>query len=260
MITLIGSLLRGGIDVLRNRESADDIESELNAQFNGKQFSVSNYQGEEIVLTLEAIRARPKFCPMEEGRGVAQVEGNNLFTEVEKKRDDPKFREKLWAMVFRQWITIVRLKIDNGDAESIRPTGLNFGYVTATTSIRYQGYDDTPEFSRPISPIRVADTHGLQSDKLEIKIRYDGQIGNYAQRISDSIDLLQEIQDDMEYYGTIYLLDLHNSSRNPNEDGYSWSDEKRARDLSEFLFDHPVELGELERIASEMKSDINAQE
>jgi len=50
---------------------------------------------------------------------------------------------------------------------------LSLGHVTASTSIRYDGYDDR-KLITPIPQIRVKETHDLQSDKLEMKIRYDG--------------------------------------------------------------------------------------
>jgi hypothetical protein len=244
------------MDVIRRRESAEDIERELNAQFNGKEYSVSNYQENDLDLTVETIHARPKFFPKEVDDGIANIEGDNLFTDLENEREDPTIKEKLWAMLTGQWITILRLNIDSGDAQTVRPPGLNFGHITATTSVRYQGYRETPHSMAPISPIRVADTHDLQSDKLEIKIQYNGSTGDYAERISDSIDLLQEIQDNMEYYATIYLLDFHDSGKKLNESGFSWPDKERAQYLSEYLFDHPVELDELEQFASEIKQNI----
>jgi len=201
---LIGTAFGAIVDFLQHRESKADIEQELNAQFNGRRFSVSTYQNEEINLIVDAIHARPKFAPTEEAEGIARVEADHFFTQLETERTDPTLKERLRARILGQWITTVRLTIENGDVDSIRPPGLNLGYITVTTAMRYQGYDQSSRSVTPISPIRVADTHDLQSDKLEIKIRHDGPVGNYAERITDSIALLQEIQDNMEYYATIY--------------------------------------------------------
>lgn len=256
MIDLAASLFRAGIDFFLKKGSAGDVERELNTQFGGKEFSISNYQDEEISLVVEAIHARPKFFERELSNGITEVEGDNLFTKLEKERGDPTFKEKLLARLSGQWITILTLKIDNGDSEKICPPGLNLGYITATTSVRYQGYEDTSRPIAPISPIRVANTHDLQSDKLEIKIQYNESMGDYAERISDSINLLQNIQDEMQYYATLYLLDLHYSGKTSNGDEFSWPDEQKARELSNFLFDQPVDLDELEQVASEIKTDF----
>jgi len=242
------------VDLLQAQESAKDIEQKLNAQFAGEQFTISNYRGEEVDLTVEAIHARPKFSPLKEAHGIAQVEGENLFTQLENERIQPTLKEKLRARIFGKWITFVRLRIAGGDAASIRPAGVSIGHITATTSIRYQGYDDNQRIQAPVSPIRVADTHDLQSDKLEIKIRYDGQIGNYAERIADSINLLQEIQDEMEYYATMYLLELHDSGNTMTDDEFSWPDDEQARNLGKYLFERPIDADQLEYIATKMKA------
>mgnify|MGYP006267054635 CR=1 FL=1 len=126
--------------------------------------------------------------------------------------------------------------------------------------MRYHGYDENQRTQAPVSPIRVADTHDLQSDKLEIKIRHDGQIGNYAERIADSIDLLQEIQDEMEYYATMYLLELHDSGKTMTNDEFSWPDDEQARNLSEYLFERSIKIDQLEYIATKMKANITNHE
>lgn len=260
MIDLFNSSFKAVIDLLQAQESANDIEQKLNAQFAGEQFTVSNYRGEEIDLTVEAIHARPKFSPLEEPHGIAQVEGENLFTQLENERIQPTLKEKLRARIFGKWITIVRVRVEGGDAASIRPAGVSIGHITATTSMRYQGYDDNQRIQAPVSPIRVADTHDLQSDKLEIKIRYDGQIGNYAERIADSINLLQEIQDEMEYYATMYLLELHDSGKTLTDNEFSWPDKEQARNLGEYLFGQPINGDKLEYIVTKIKANITNRE
>lgn len=127
MIDLIGSSFRAAIDLFQARESANDIEQMLNAQFTGEQFTISNYRGDELDLTVEAIHARPKFSPLEESHGVSQVEGENLFTQLEDERSQPTLKEKLRARIFGKWITTVRLRIEGGGAASIRPAGVNIG-------------------------------------------------------------------------------------------------------------------------------------
>jgi len=260
MIDLILPTIRGGIDLLSRRESAGDIERELNAQFHGNQYSISNYEGDEVEFTVESIHARAKFSPKKIGEGIDIVEGDNLFTNLEREREEPTVKEKLRANYTEKWITVLRLNIDTGDADVVRPPGLHLGYITAKTSICYDGYSETSPSKTPISPIRIGETHDIQSDKMEIKIQYNGSVGDYADRISDSIDLLTEIQNNMEYYTTMYLLDFHDSGKQFNGDEFRWPDEERATNLAEYLFDDSIDLTELEQYATQTKQKFTSSE
>lgn len=255
-VDLFTSLVRACTDVLLHKNTNEDVERDLNDQFLGESYTITSYLDETIELTIESINARPKYFPDGKRGEPRQVEANNFFTTLDENRSDNTFKEQFWAVFWNQWITVVRLGIDNGDAASVRPDGLPLGYVTTTTSTRFDGYGSTPEALLPISQVRVAETHELQPDKLEIKIQYNGSVGDYAARLTDAMDLLQEIQDNMDRYVLWFLLDFHDGGMSHDSGEFRWPDEERASALGEYIMDHPVELDVLERTIFDIKTSI----
>lgn len=248
------------LDLVQNQETGQEIERDLNAQFSGRTWTLTNYKEEDVKIEIDSITARPKFLPQESVNGAQEVEVENIFTKYEDSRESPTFKERLSAVMKSEWITVVRLSILDGNAESLRPSGLNLGYATSTRSLRLPG--EWPPGSRGIAPIphiRVAETHEVQSDKLEIKIGYSGSIGEYGNRVSDAIDLLRDVQDDMEVYVFKYLLELHHSGQ-INNDEFAWPDRDQAMKLGSFFAGCSVDLDSLATVMDEFKSDLRTRD
>lgn len=239
---------------------SQDIERELNDQFTGREWGFTNYKSEEVTIKIESIAVRPKYSPKKYGKGVAKVEADYFFTDLENERSSPTFTEKVHAVFKDRWITVLRLDIQNGGADLIRPPGLNLNYVTATTAMRQGG--TALEEGKPIDPIpqmRIAETHDLQTDKLEMKIRYDGSVGEYNKRLSDAVDLVKHLQQDMDEYVIQYLLELHHSVQTSGGKGFKGPSAERASQLGEYLAGQPVELDLLEDKIRQIKEDIESE-
>ena len=261
---MIGNLLisagRVAIDTLRDQKMINDIERELNGQFTGRRWEFANYRNEEVTISIESIAVRPKYFPKKTGTGVAEIEADNFFTNLGNERSSPTFTEKAYAVFKDRWITILRLEIENGGADLVRPPGLNLDYVTTTTAMRKGG--SALEESQPIDPIpqmRIAETHDLQSDKLEMKVRYDGSVGEYNKRLSDAVDLIKHLQQDMDTYVIRYLLELYHSVHGGGNSGFEGESEERAKQLGEYFVGHPIEIdsleNKLEKITEELEAD-----
>lgn len=257
---LVLSFLNILLGILRNQRTRHDIERELNDQLSGREWSLTSYEGQDTTLRIESVTVRAKYFPREEGRGVEQVEGDNFFTKLENKRSNNTFRENLHAIIKNRWITIIRVNIDSGDADILRPPGLNLSYITATRSIRFTGQLPIEGSTLTSIPqVRIAQTHELQSDKLEMKVRYDGSVGEYSQRVSDAIDLLRDVQDDMDHYVLRFLLERHHSGK-IGEGEFSWPDEEQAEKLGEFLTGYPVDTDALAKRLEQLNEDMRKSE
>lgn len=261
---MLGSLLvsagRVAIDSFRDQKMSQDIERELNAQFTGREWGFTNYNSEDVTIKIESIAVRPKYSPKKFGEGVAKVEADNFFTELENERSSPTFTERAYAVFKDRWITVLRLDLHDGGADLVRPPGLNLNYLTTTTAMRQGGSALEQEQSiDPIPQMRIAETHDLQTDKLEMKIRYNGSVGEYNKRLSDAVDLVKHLQQDMDEYVVQYLLELHHSIQTAEGEGFKGPGAERAKQLGEYLVGQPVELDSLEDVIRQIKEDMEAE-
>lgn len=254
---MIGEILTGlsrvTASTLANRPTGATVESELNRQFGDREWSITNYRNEDVKLSVQSISVRPKYRPKGVHKGVEEVEGDHLFTHTGDENRTNTLLEKLSASFHNEWITKVQLHIENGNAESIRPSGIRLGYVMTRKTMHFDGYSRERQHFPPIPPIRVRPTHEFQNDKLEMKDRYDGKIGTYPQRLDEAIDFLDEIQDQMESLALIFLLDLHKKGERE-----TWPDPERAATVGEYLYDEPVSLDALDEEFQTLKTEIES--
>ncbi|USZ73230.1 hypothetical protein [Natronosalvus halobius] len=243
------------IEALRDQKTGRDIEGELNRELVGEKWCFQNYNHEEACISVESVTVRPKYFPKKERKGISSVEADQAFTKLEQERSSPTMSERLNAVLKDRWITLVRFNIQNGDLTQIRPDGLPIGYMTSSTAMRYDGYKKR-KLMNPIPAIRAAETHELQSDKLEMKIRYDGSLGEYRNRLSDSVDLLKHIQTNMDGYVLQYLCELHHSIQVSDEKGFSGKSAERAQLLGEYLVGHPVDIDRFEEFIEQFKNHL----
>lgn len=233
--SIISASGKAFLDTFRERDTARDIESNLNQQLAGESWDLDGYSGKTVELEIESISVRPKYRP--EKHGVARrVEVENSFCEYAAERETTTYRERFVAILNDRWVTKIRVKLNEGDAGDLEPEGANLHYLTSTRSVRYDGYQER-EGVFPVPAIRVAKTHDLQSDKLEIKTGFDGSVGEYRSRVNDAFSLLQDVQSNMDARVMAQLMDLYYSSRTQSEDGFTWRSEEQARQIGQFLFD-----------------------
>ncbi|WP_188853811.1 hypothetical protein [Haloarcula argentinensis] len=250
--------VRIGTSLASSRQTASEIDSKLNEQIAGKSWSISNYRGGQTTITINSITVRPKFSPRKVNAGVQEAEGENLFTEYENERRSATLFERLSAIVQNKWITVVRLEIDGGNAEMLRPPGLSLKYVTSREAVRFNSHPEVGvEEMFSVPAIRVVQPHDMGADKLEMKLPYEGSFGEYRRRISNSIDILKSIQAEPDLYVTRYLLELHHSSHHHSEgDEFEWANSEQVRKLGSFLIGEPVDLEALADHLDDMKREL----
>jgi len=232
-------------NIVLGRETDAKIEKELNEHLSGWEREFTNYNGETIEVELESITVRPMYGPKGDRSGIQQVESKTMFTNLEAERDDPNLKEQISASIKGEWITIVRLNILNGDSEDIRPEGLNLRWVTTHIFLRTGGH-----------PFRISKTNPVESDKIEMKIPYHGSIGEYRQQVSDTLDLLEYLQDNMEEYAVRFLIELYHSGLGSEDSDSVWPDEEMARKVGEYLAGGPVDLDRLATVTGNIKTEI----
>lgn len=242
--------------IVLDRDTGGSIERELDNRLAGEQWTFENYVGEDVTLTVESVTVRPKYSPQPEGGGIAQVEANNLFTSLEENRSKPNRIEQLQAIIHQQWISVVRLDIDEDNAKRIRPPGVSLYYLTTMTGLRSSVPNQgTSENISGIPGIRVANTREVQPDRLEMKVFHDGSVGDYRQRISGAIDILKHMQNNMDEFVSWYLMELHHSNKIDSEDEFTWDDPERVSKLCKYLYGF---VPDLDTLADELE-DINEQ-
>jgi hypothetical protein len=92
----------------------------------------------------------------------------------------------------------------------------------------------------------------FESDKLEVKVPYDGEIGQYRQDLYAAIDRLESAQDEMETLAFYLLIQQYEHSRFESEGGFEWADKQTTTELRDFLYGDEPELDELAEIIGEM--------
>lgn len=255
LVNLLVSALKVTIDIARDQQTGHEVERELNAQFAGEEWVITNYEDENVSLKIESVTVRPKYRPQSYDGGIQQLEVDNIFSSLETERSKATPRERFEAILKDRWITVLQFAINSGSIEDVRPPGLSLNYVTSTKSIRFHGQAPIDGPVSSIPQIRVAQTHELQSDKLEMKIGFDGSIGNYRRKVADGIDLLQNVQDEVDQYVLRNLLELHHAGKVGDCDG-PWPDEDRARKLGTFLAGYPVDIDSLAEFMEQINEEI----
>ncbi|MFC7130545.1 hypothetical protein [Haloferax chudinovii] len=258
LVNLFVSALKVSIDIARDQQTGREVEQELNTQFAGEEWEITNYDGKEVTLRVESVTVRPKYRPQSYDGGIEQLEFDNIFSSLETERSKATPRERFEAILKDRWITVLQLTIDGGSIEDVRPPGLSLGYVTSTKSIRFDGQVPIDGPVSSIPQMRVAQTHELQSDKLEMKIRFDGSAGEYRRKVADGVDLLQNVQDEVDQYVLRYLLELHHAGKVEDYD-HTWPDEDKARKLGSFLAGYPVALDSLAEFMEQINADITVE-
>lgn len=252
IVELIASASRVFLDVIVDRKTGFEIENDLNSRFRGNNWELTNFKGEPVELTVESIVVRPKYFPEEVSNGISKAEMDIGFTEYEKERAKPNAAERINAVFKNQWMTVVRLNIRGGDAGDIRPEGLNFGFATMRSPI-VSDNDDIQIYHRQV---RVAETHDLQSDKLEMKILFDGSVGEYTQHISNAIDVVKHIQENMDWHALVYLFEFHHSGKREQDSSSEWVPSERALKVGEYLVGRPIEPDQLKTFVQNMKAEV----
>lgn len=229
---------RALLDTYRKRETADDIESTLNQHLADEMRMVKGHDGEQIELRIESVSVRPKYRKRQVEGGVYTGEINTVFDSYSEDRESATTLERFLALLNDRWITVVRLELVTGDVGDLEPHGGDLSYMTGRRALLYEGYS---EGDRLPPTIRVADTHEMQSDKLEIKIPFHGSVGEYRSRVADALDLLEDIQSNMKERMTLLLQELYQSNRFKSDGEFKWRDEERAQQIGEFVLDEPVD-------------------
>ncbi|WP_440769657.1 hypothetical protein [Natronorubrum sp. DTA28] len=231
-------------DTILNRQTGSKIEKELNDHFNGWEKRITSYEGKPIKLEVESIAVRPMYWPKKLHGGILEAEAESYFTELEKERERSTVLERASAVTQGKWITVVRLNMEEGNAEDIRPDGLNLSFVTTKLSLSEVGRQ-----------IRVAETSEIQSDKLEVKIvHHTGDIAEYREEINDTMDLLEHVQENMKEHVIWYLLELYHSYDGGSDS--TWPDDEQARKLGGFLVDMPVTPEEVTAMVERVKDEM----
>jgi len=245
---MISALTQILIELARSKRTGEQIERELDQHFGDFEAAIEGHSGETVRLQLESIRVRPQFHPKKVTDGVWKLESWDGFTEYDEARTKPTLRERFKAIREGNWITIVRFNIRDGDIDDIRPDGLNLRHNSTILSHREPG--------RQIKPI---ETSTVQSDKLKLKIRYEGSMGEYRRQLSEAIDALRYIQRKMESSVLYFLIELLYQSQWEDSDSTWGESEENAEKLGEYLVGRKIDTDELAEIVTGLKENMESE-
>ena len=215
--------------IASNLHTSSELEKELNDRFDGLSRSIETYQGKNITVKVSSISVQPRAS-------IKGMKEPDLFWA--SNFPDPKPPDKIRAILFNDWITIVRFGIENGVIEDLRPSGVNFGFASTISSHSVAG---NPDDQMPRMVI-VPNSAEMYSEKLATKIVFDGHIGEFKEELLKCLDNLEYIQKNMENICFNLLMNLYR----PSDE--KWSDRTRAENLSDFLFDEGANLAIVEGV------------